>query len=127
LIQTIISENFCSFFHGCSTFLPVFDSSVDTFQSLHERSPFAVDSICMVAARVRDGGGTGFRICQTNAADLCFVFVGKSSDVYNKCFQEVQAISCATLFAPVLRVEAVQAMSTSFSFARILFAKRDLI
>ncbi|KAH9982335.1 hypothetical protein BGW80DRAFT_1262820 [Lactifluus volemus] len=85
------TDLFKIFFHGCSTFLPVFDSSVDTFQSLHERSPFAVDSICMVAARVRDGGG-------------------KSSDVYNKCFQEVQAISCATLFAPVLRVEAVQAM-----------------
>lgn len=48
---------FCRFFHGCSTFLPVFDSAVDTFASLHERSPFAVDSICMVAARVRDGGG----------------------------------------------------------------------
>ncbi|KAI9513069.1 hypothetical protein F5148DRAFT_1158448 [Russula earlei] len=79
------------FFHGCSTFLPVFDASVDTFASLHERSPFAVDSICMVAARVRDGGG-------------------KPSDVYNKCLQEVQSISCATLFAPVLRVEAVQAM-----------------
>jgi hypothetical protein len=62
-----------------------------------------------------------------SAANPAFVFVGKSSDVYNKCLQEVQTISCATLFAPVLRVEAVQAMSTSFSFARILFAKRDLI
>jgi len=79
------------FFHGCSTFLPIFDSSVDTFASLHERSPFAVDSICMVAARVRDGGG-------------------KPSEVHTKCLQEVQSISCATLFAPVLRVEAVQAM-----------------
>jgi hypothetical protein len=85
------TDLFKIFFHGCSTFLPVFDSAVDTFASLHERSPFAVDSICMVAARVRDGGG-------------------KPSDVYTKCLQEVQTISCATLFAPVLRVEAVQAM-----------------
>ncbi|KAI9461022.1 hypothetical protein BJY52DRAFT_1117821 [Lactarius psammicola] len=85
------TDLFKIFFHGCSTFLPVFDSSVDTFASLHERSPFAVDSICMVAARVRDGGG-------------------KPSEVYTKCLQEVQTISCATLFAPVLRVEAVQAM-----------------
>lgn len=37
---------------------PVFDSINDTFDALHERSPFAVDCICMVAARVRDGGGT---------------------------------------------------------------------
>jgi hypothetical protein len=62
-----------SFYHGCSTFLyvtlrqvsnlancsfsPVFDSNSDTFDALHDRSPFAVDCICMVAARVRDGGG----------------------------------------------------------------------
>lgn len=85
------TDLFKIFFHGCSTFLPVFDSAVDTFTSLHDRSPFAVDSICMVAARVRDGGG-------------------KPSEVYTKCLQEVQTISCATLFAPVLRVEAVQAM-----------------
>ncbi|KAI0005575.1 hypothetical protein BJV74DRAFT_805347 [Russula compacta] len=85
------TELFKIFFHGCSTFLPIFDSSIDTFASLHERSPFAVDSICMVAARVRDGGD-------------------KPGEVYTKCLQEVQTISCATLFAPVLRVEAVQAM-----------------
>ncbi|KAH9056913.1 hypothetical protein EDB87DRAFT_1633199 [Lactarius vividus] len=51
------TDLFKIFFHGCSTFLPIFDSSIDTFASLHERSPFAVDTICMVAARVRDGGG----------------------------------------------------------------------
>lgn len=36
---------------------PVFDSATDTYDALHERSPFAVNAICMVAARVRDGGG----------------------------------------------------------------------
>lgn len=46
-----------SFFQGCSTFLPVFDANVDTFDAMHERSPFAVNAICMVAAMVRDGGG----------------------------------------------------------------------
>lgn len=45
------------FYAGCSTFLPVFDCRVDTFEALHNRSPFAVDAICMVGARVRDGGG----------------------------------------------------------------------
>ena len=50
------------FYHGCSTFLPVFDASVDTYDALHERSPFAVDVICMVAAKVRDGGGKSHRL-----------------------------------------------------------------
>ncbi|KIJ68212.1 hypothetical protein HYDPIDRAFT_106363 [Hydnomerulius pinastri MD-312] len=84
-------ELFRIFYAGCSTFLPVFDCRVDTFDALHERSPFAVDAICMVGARVRDGGG-------------------KASETYTRCLEAVQAISCATLFAPVTRVEAVQAM-----------------
>ncbi|KII93761.1 hypothetical protein PLICRDRAFT_171474 [Plicaturopsis crispa FD-325 SS-3] len=91
LTEHEVRELFRIYYHGCSTFLPVFDSSVDTFEALHERSPFAVDCICMVAAQVRDGGG-------------------KASDVFLKCLEEVQAISCATLFAPVVRHEAVQAM-----------------
>ena len=36
---------------------------------------------------------------------------GKSSEIYLKCLDEVQAISSATLFAPVVRSEAVQSMS----------------
>ncbi|KAF8078785.1 hypothetical protein FPV67DRAFT_1466466 [Lyophyllum atratum] len=78
-------ELFNIFYRGCSTFLPVFDSNNDT------RSPFAVDCICMVAARTRDGGDP-------------------SSETYIKILDEVQSISCATLFAPVMRNEAVQAM-----------------
>jgi hypothetical protein len=35
----------------------VFDANTDTYDALHDRSPFAVNCICMVAARVRDGGG----------------------------------------------------------------------
>ncbi|KAG1715985.1 hypothetical protein ID866_1150 [Astraeus odoratus] len=97
--QNLISEQearelFRIFYTGCSTFLGVFDSRVDTFDALHERSPFAVDAICMVGARVRDGGG-------------------KASETYSRCLQAVQDISRATLFAPVTRVEAVQAMSWS--------------
>jgi hypothetical protein len=45
------------------------------------------------------------------SVNLIFTASGKPSEVYTKCLQEVQTISCATLFAPVLRVEAVQAMS----------------
>ncbi len=40
---------------------PVFDSTIDTFENLHQRSPFAVDAICMVASHVRDGGGQFMR------------------------------------------------------------------
>ncbi|KAH8119924.1 hypothetical protein DFH11DRAFT_1557314 [Phellopilus nigrolimitatus] len=84
-------ELFKIYYAGCSTFLPVFDSNHDTYESLHERSPFAFDAVCMVAAKVRDGGGP-------------------PSEAYLKCLEEVQTISCATLFAPVTRQEAVQAM-----------------
>jgi hypothetical protein len=84
-------ELFRIFYAGCSTFLPVFDSRVDTFDALHHRSPFAVDAICMVGARVRDGGGT-------------------PSETHNRCLDAVQDISRATLFSLVTRVEAIQAM-----------------
>ncbi|KAF8519106.1 hypothetical protein BU17DRAFT_66051 [Hysterangium stoloniferum] len=84
-------ELFKIFYQGCNTFLPVFDSQVDTFDALHERSPFAVDCICMVAARVQCGGGP-------------------PSEVFKRCLEEVQSICCATLFSPVSRQEAVQAM-----------------
>lgn len=97
------------FYHGCSTFLPVFDASVDTYDALHERSPFAVDCICMVAAKVRDGGGMyQQRKPRSTIADT--VSTANPSDIFMKCSEEVQAISCATLFSPVTRQEAVQAM-----------------
>lgn len=94
--KEIISEKearelFRIFFHGCSTFLPVFDANTDTYDALHDRSPFAVNCICMVAARVRDGGG-------------------KASETYKKVLEEVHEISRASLFTPVTRHEAVQAM-----------------
>lgn len=53
--------------------------------------------------------------------NLIFAASGKPSEVYTKCLQEVQTISCATLFAPVLRVEAVQAMSAYRFHALVVF------
>lgn len=89
---------------------PVFNHEMDTYDSLHERSPFAVDAICMVAARVRDAGGN---ISTSHLViDLTFIFYsGKPSEVHLKLLEEVQNIARATLFAPVVRAEAVQAMS----------------
>jgi len=72
-------------------FLPVFDPETDYYDALRKRSPFCVNAICMIAAKVRDGGS-------------------EPSETYIRCLQEVHAISCATLFSPVLRQEAVQAM-----------------
>jgi hypothetical protein len=77
---------------------------------LHERSPFAVDCICMVAARVRDGGGKFS--AKSFASQL--IVADQGSETYNRILEEVQAISCATLFAPVMSNEAVQAMSALF-------------
>ncbi|KAH8835706.1 hypothetical protein DL96DRAFT_1575298 [Flagelloscypha sp. PMI_526] len=94
--KNVITESeardlFRIFYNGCSTFLPVFNINVDTFESLRERSPFAVNAICMAAARVRDGGG-------------------QPSETYTKILDEVQHISRYTLFSPVTRFEAVQSM-----------------
>jgi hypothetical protein len=89
---------------------------MDTYDSLHERSPFAVDAICMVAARVRDAGGN----MSTSHFTLChrpltlFFYSGKPSEVHLKLLEQVQNIARATLFAPVVRAEAVQAMSELF-------------
>ena len=65
----------------------------------------------MVAAKVRDGGGRlrGKFVALSGQPDHV-VFSGNASDVFMKCLEEVQAISCATLFSPVTRQEAVQAM-----------------
>jgi hypothetical protein len=62
----IISEStarqlFRIYYDGCNTFLPVFDPRVDTFEALHAQSPFAVNAICMVGARVMKGGGKGLQ------------------------------------------------------------------
>lgn len=84
-------ELFNIFYKGCSTFLPVFDSQHDTFDSLHERSPFAVNAICMVASQVRDGGGP-------------------TSPLTQRCRDEVHHIAAQTLFAPVTSPDAVRAV-----------------
>ena len=44
---------------------------------------------------------------------------GKPSELHKNCLEEVQAISCATLFSPVMRVEAVQSMSEPPYIARL--------
>lgn len=72
MTKGIITEDeakqlFTVFYEGCSTFLPVFDANVDTYEAVRGRSAFAFDSICMVAARCRDGNCKSF---------FCHLFCG---------------------------------------------------
>lgn len=62
----------------------------------------------MVAAQVRDGGSKSSLAITVGVPDNHWV--GKPSDVYKVLLAEVQSIACATLFSPVIRYEAVQAM-----------------
>jgi hypothetical protein len=79
------------FFSGCHLFIPLFDPSYDTYESLKERSPWCFDAVLAVASKVRGGNGP-------------------PSSTYYRCLEEARAIARSTLFGPVLRKEAVQAM-----------------
>lgn len=64
----------------------------------------------MVAAKVRDGGSESLCHCEERVPPVLTTMTGNPSEIFLKCLEEVQAISCATLFSPVARQEAVQAM-----------------
>lgn len=70
---------------------------------LRLRSPFSLTAIMMVGARVRDGGNS-------------------PSDVQRACLSHAQRIAVGTLFNPVSRVEAVQAMSEWMSASALTIA-----
>jgi hypothetical protein len=79
-----------------------YNGSAET--SLRIRSPFSITTILMVGARVRDGGEAPSDVqlaCKSHAQRI-----GMS-------FQNELIIAVGTLFNPVARVEAVQAMSES--------------
>jgi hypothetical protein len=84
-------ELFDLYFVGSSNFVPVYDPAVDTWDALRIRSPFSVSTIISVGARVRDGGGY---MSETHRASL----------------DHSRKIAIGTMFTPVARVEAVQAM-----------------
>ncbi|BEJ14452.1 hypothetical protein CspHIS471_0402190 [Cutaneotrichosporon sp. HIS471] len=86
------------YYSGSSNFIPCYDPSFDTWDSLKVRSPFSITTIVMVGARVRDGGGP-------------------VSHVQRLCLEHVQKIAQGTMFNPVARVEAVQAMSILAAFS----------
>nr|GAT56380.1 predicted protein [Mycena chlorophos] len=79
------------FFSGCHLFIPVFDPSVDSYESLMERTPWTFDAILAVAGKIRAGNGP-------------------LSATFYKCLEEAQGIARSSLFGPVVRKEAVQGM-----------------
>ncbi|TIC41349.1 hypothetical protein E3Q06_01607 [Wallemia mellicola] len=84
-------ELFKTYFEECHKFLPLFDPAYDTYEELRKRSPFCVTVICMVAARVWDGGSPPSR-------------------TYVDCQREARDIAKNSMFLQMTRKEAVQAL-----------------
>ncbi|PAV18592.1 hypothetical protein PNOK_0543400 [Pyrrhoderma noxium] len=79
------------FFSGCHLFIPLFDPSYDTYESLKERTPWTFDAILAIASKIRSGNSP-------------------LSQTFYKCLEEAQGIARSSLFGPVVRKEAVQGM-----------------
>lgn len=74
---------------------------------LYTNAPHSLSTAYVWSAHV-----SVMEVCSTESTERSLIFLaGHASDLYIKILEEVQAISCATLFAPVVRSEAVQAMS----------------
>ncbi|KAI0070159.1 hypothetical protein K474DRAFT_1609218 [Panus rudis PR-1116 ss-1] len=79
------------FFSGCHIFIPVFDPSYDTYDSLKDRSPWTFDAILAIASKIRSG-------------------TGPLTPSFYRSLEEAQGIARSSLFGPVVRKEAVQGM-----------------
>jgi len=87
------------YFSGSHAFLPIYDPLYDTWDSLRLRSPFSLSAIIAVGARVRDGGGT-------------------VSEVQRASTEHARKIGLGTMWTPVARIEAVQAMLVLAAFSQ---------
>ncbi|KAF8914524.1 hypothetical protein CPB85DRAFT_535870 [Mucidula mucida] len=79
------------FFAGCHLFIPVFDPTYDTYESLMARTPWTFDAILAIASKIRSGSGP-------------------MTPTFHACLAEAQGIARSSLFGPVVRKEAVQGM-----------------
>jgi hypothetical protein len=82
---------FDQYFATSHILVPVYDKSFDTWESLRIRSPFSISTILSVAARANDGGGP-------------------MSEHQRHCLEHARKVSLGTIYHPINRVEAVQAM-----------------
>jgi hypothetical protein len=79
------------FFQGCNIFIPIFDSHVDTWESLKRRSPLLLTTIVGIGARVKDGGGS-------------------VSAIQHDALVHARRLASTTLFNSTPKAETVQAM-----------------
>ncbi|KAI9509161.1 hypothetical protein F5148DRAFT_1275400 [Russula earlei] len=84
-------ELFHIFFSGCHLFIPIFDVGYDSYDGLMERSPWTFDAILAVAGKIKSGNNP-------------------PAPSFYKALEEAQGIARSSLFGPVVRKEAVQAM-----------------
>jgi hypothetical protein len=76
------------FFSGAQLFVPLFDASYDTFDDLRVRTPFTLNGLLAIAAKVRAGPGP-------------------TDETFKVCLSEAQGIARSTLFGPVVQKECV--------------------
>ncbi|WRT65340.1 uncharacterized protein IL334_002283 [Kwoniella shivajii] len=84
-------ELFALFFHGAHAFIPVFDPSKDTLESLRDRSSFSITAILFVGQKIKDAGR-------------------EVSNLQKSLKDHAEYIGKTTLFSPIAHIEALQAM-----------------
>jgi hypothetical protein len=98
------------YFSACHHFIPVYDPSIDTWDSLRHRSPFSVSVMMMIGKRVEDAGGACLRkggaCCRKGVTDD----TGPTSDVQIQCRDNAELIGKSMVFSPVANIEALQAL-----------------
>jgi hypothetical protein len=99
-----------SFFSGCHLFIPLFDPAYDTYEGLRERTPFCFDAVLAVASKIRAGNGSSIRFVLQYSSSHHGLLSGPPSATFHRCLEEAQGIARSTLFGPIVRKEAVQAM-----------------
>ncbi|WWC68880.1 uncharacterized protein I206_102816 [Kwoniella pini CBS 10737] len=79
------------FFRGAHAFIPVYDPTTDTWESLRQRSSFSISVILFVGQKIMDAGNV-------------------PSDLQRKLKEHAESIGKSTLFSPIANAEALQAM-----------------
>lgn len=92
------------FFSGCNLFVPLFDQTYDTFDDLRVRTPFTLDALLAIAAKVRAGPNP-------------------PGEVFRVCLAEAQGIARSTLFGPIVQKECV---SVNFAISVQAATKADV-
>ncbi|OWZ63969.1 hypothetical protein AYX14_00154 [Cryptococcus neoformans] len=82
---------FDMFFRGAHSFMPVFDPSRDSWESLRHRSPFCISAILFVGQKIKDAGH-------------------EPSNLQRLLREHAESIGKSTLFCPIADTEALQAM-----------------